>query len=587
MITNMKKKSYVTALDLFCGSGGSTTGAIEAGIEVTHAVNHWPKALETHAANHPTVEHDLTDISGCDPHRYPATDILIASPSCTHQSNANGKKKPSKQANLWDEADEDAAAERSRATMLDVVRFASVHDYRLILIENVVEAATRWKFYGDWLGEMEKLNYHYRELFLNSQFFEPTPQSRDRFYCVFWKKGNKAPRLDFYPKAYCPKCEKTVEAVQSWKKALSRRGKYGKSGQYWYRCPVCAEITRPFYSPASTAIDFTIPSERIGERKRPLEDKTIERVRYGLAKFKTPTFIMGRGGNTHDHEYPLWQPLPTQTSTPQFALLCDDKARSADPAFVVDRAYQQSNSDRTTLMDEVMPTQTSRGSLGLFTTTTTNTTAAASISSEVSVVSNGQIQIERGTAAGPLPHRTPFIVELRNHCTARPIEEALSTLTTGRNHVLITPEQPQPFLTSYYGSTKSGHSLNKPLGTITSVDRHALVTPPTLEQRPMPFVMSYYSREDATRSVGEPLATVTAEPRHSLVNPGGAGEATLRVEDCYFRMLKVKEIKRAMAFPDSYLLLGTERDQIRMLGQAVTPPVMKWIIERCLATLAS
>jgi len=103
----------------------------------------------------------------------------------------------------------------------------------------------------------------------------------------------------------------------------------------------------------------------------------------------------------------------------------------------------------------------------------------------------------------------------------------------------------------------------------------------------MPFVMSYYSREDATRSVGEPLATVTAEPRHSLVNPGGAGEANLRVEDCYFRMLKVKEIKRAMAFPDSYLLLGTERDQIRMLGQAVTPPVMKWIIERCLATLAS
>lgn len=48
--------------DLFCGAGGSSTGARKAlrrrGVEMQLvAVNHWPVAIETHSRNHPDARH--------------------------------------------------------------------------------------------------------------------------------------------------------------------------------------------------------------------------------------------------------------------------------------------------------------------------------------------------------------------------------------------------------------------------------------------------------------------------------------------------------------------------------------------------
>jgi DNA (cytosine-5)-methyltransferase 1 len=58
------------------------------------------------------------------------------------------------------------------------------------------------------------------------------------------------------------------------------------------------------------------------------------------------------------------------------------------------------------------------------------------------------------------------------------------------------------------------------------------------------------------------------------------------VEDCTFRMLQPHEIQRAMAFPEDYVILGNSREKTRQLGNALTPPVMQMIMERCLETLA-
>jgi DNA (cytosine-5)-methyltransferase 1 len=47
------------------------------------------------------------------------------------------------------------------------------------------------------------------------------------------------------------------------------------------------------------------------------------------------------------------------------------------------------------------------------------------------------------------------------------------------------------------------------------------------------------------------------------------------------RMLQVPELKRAMGFGDEYRLLhGTRRDRIKLLGNAVCPPVVQAIVER-------
>lgn len=90
-----RKKSYITVTDQFCGAGGSSIGATQAGAEVRLAMNHWKLAIETHNTNFPNVDHDCTDISAVDPRRYPSTDILITSPECTNHSLAKGKPRQS------------------------------------------------------------------------------------------------------------------------------------------------------------------------------------------------------------------------------------------------------------------------------------------------------------------------------------------------------------------------------------------------------------------------------------------------------------------------------------------------------------
>jgi DNA (cytosine-5)-methyltransferase 1 len=94
-------------------------------------------------------------------------------------------------------------------------------------------------------------------------------------------------------------------------------------------------------------------------------------------------------------------------------------------------------------------------------------------------------------------------------------------------------------------------------------------------------MVNYYTPRISISSTSEPLATVSTQPRTYLAEPSAA----ITVEDCYFRMLQPCEIKKAMAFAEDYVVLGNKREQVKLCGNAVTPPVMEMIIERCLATL--
>lgn len=304
------KKSYLTVTDQFCGAGGSSVGATAAGAELRLALNHWQLAIETHNSNFPDAAHDCTDISACDPRRYPATDILITSPECTNHSLAKGKRKPT-QSDLWGSGP-DPAEERSRATMWDVPRFAEVHRYNAIIVENVVDAR-QWVNWTAWLLAMRQLGYDYRTVFLNSMFAHPTPQSRDRMYVIFWRKGNTAPDLDIRPAAWCERCGKDVAAVQAWKNGR-RWGRY--QDQYVYACPHCAATVRPYYHCAASAIDWSLPCPRIGDRAQPLKEKTLARIRAGLEKFgRQPIGVeLGFTHATNNRTFPLAEAMRTQTT---------------------------------------------------------------------------------------------------------------------------------------------------------------------------------------------------------------------------------------------------------------------------------
>ena len=320
------KHSYLTITDQFCGAGGSSQGArklsrkMGGGLEVTLAMNHWRLAIETHNTNFPQTDHDCADISACDPRRYQSTDILITSPECTNHSLAKGVKRKYQQTNnLFGNLTIDPAAERSRATMWDVPRFAEIHNYNLIIVENVVEAR-QWVMWDAWLHAMHNLGYDHKCVYLNSMHVLPTPQSRDRMYVMFWKKGNRSPNLDLCPKAYCSCCDQEVEAIQSWKNPKKKFGKYRQ--QYIYRCPRCTNEVEPYYYSAFNVIDWSKPGERIGDRKKPLAANTIKRIEWGLERCSDSSFVIYTDNSSVlNRASGISDPMYTQTTRQVAALI--------------------------------------------------------------------------------------------------------------------------------------------------------------------------------------------------------------------------------------------------------------------------
>jgi DNA (cytosine-5)-methyltransferase 1 len=584
------KPSDLTVTDMFCGAGGSSLGAEAVGLRLQLGMNHWARAIETHNSNFQHADHICADISQFEPRRVSSTHILIASPECTNHSQAKTRKA---HATLFDPHGADGA-ERSRATMMDVPRFAEYHNYEIIVVENVCEVV-RWPGFVPWLQFMGNLGYEHEFVSLNSLVAHPTPQSRDRLYVVFWKRGNPAPNLRFDPVSYCPACATRVAGVQTFKKPGRRIGKYRQ--QYDYRCPTCRGIVYPYAYPAASAIDWSLPTQRIGDRARPLAPATRRRVEIGLERFGQPAIVQAAGhtyeapGSGYARTWSVSDPIHAQTATlsdalavPPFLAVLRTRAdaRSLDdpiPTLVagnvghalvqpfITHAGARVSQPRT--IDDPMPTLTTKPGHAIvippfLTVIRGNTARSIAVDEPLATI----------TAEGTQHYLIePFIAELRGgRSDARSAGDPLATVcASGQHHALVTPA----FYTKNYGPAEQAaamaHSVDDPLGTVTSVDHHSLVT--------MPFLTSYYGTGGAS-AVHEPVPTVTTRDRHALVDPA------IAVDDCGFRMLEPHEIQAAMAFHQEYVVTGNKRERVRQLGNAVTPPIMRMLLERCVESLA-
>jgi len=334
----------LTITDLFCGAGGSSSGAeLVAGVQVRMAANHWKLAVDTHNGNFPHADHDVADISQADPRRYPRTDILWASPECTNHSQARGRRREDQQPDLFGEVLPDEAAVRSRSTMFDVLRFAEIHRYRAIVVENVVDVRD-WVLWPAWALGLANLGYQFEVVYLNSMFARaagaPAPQSRDRLYVVAWRAKDRQPDLARWtrPVAACSRCGATGRATQAWKRPDRPRGRY--RAQYVWRCSraACHAEVHPGVLPAAVAIDWVLPSERIGGRARPLADKTIARIEAGLRRHASRPLLTPAGGTWNDVAETVDQPFRTRTTRDTEALVVPVEGRdgiaarsSADP----------------------------------------------------------------------------------------------------------------------------------------------------------------------------------------------------------------------------------------------------------------
>lgn len=313
----------ISVTDMFCGAGGASLGVREAGADLRLGMNHWKLAIETHSANFPDADHALCDVSLADPRWYPRTTVLVAAPQCTNHSVAKGVRRKHGQRTMFETVLDDPAADRSRATAWDVVRFTEHHRYEIVIVENVTDFR-KWELWDAWWQAMLLLGYEGQVVYLNSMFCHPTPQSRDRVYVVFWRRGNRVPDLDIRPLAWCAHCGTNGKSVQSWKKVKKktqtvRAGRYKQ--QYVYCCPTCGRIVEPYYYCAAHAIDWSLPAPRIGDRKRPLTDRTLRRIQVGLERFSrqaVPPFLVGNYSPGWVRE--ITGPTGTVTATDHHAL---------------------------------------------------------------------------------------------------------------------------------------------------------------------------------------------------------------------------------------------------------------------------
>lgn len=167
-----------TAIDLFAGSGGFSTGARMAGVDVLWAANHWPAAVDCHAQNHPEAEHVCQDLHQADWTKVPSTDLVLASPCCQGHTRARGKDRPHHDA--------------SRSTAWAAVSCVEYHRPKALIVENVPEFR-QWALYPAWVMALESLGYQLTENVLDAAD-TGCPQNRVRLFIVAARKRIEIPQ---------------------------------------------------------------------------------------------------------------------------------------------------------------------------------------------------------------------------------------------------------------------------------------------------------------------------------------------------------------------------------------------------------
>ncbi|PHQ88502.1 MAG: DNA cytosine methyltransferase, partial [Sulfurimonas sp.] len=247
-------------IDLFAGGGGASTGIEMAlGVPPDIAVNHDPEAIALHEANHPYTKHfieDIFEVNPVDVCGLIPVGLMWMSPDCKHFSKAKGSKPVS-------------CDIRSLAWV--GIKWAKAVKPRIIMLENVEE-------FQDWcpIGEDNR-----PILSKKGETFELFVQAfKDLGYQVDWKEmrasdyGAPTIRKRLFLIARCDG-EPIVFPTPT----------HGDPKKYPNRLP---------WATAAQCIDWSIPTHSIflskeeGKKvgvRRPLVEKTMERIAEGMRKF--------------------------------------------------------------------------------------------------------------------------------------------------------------------------------------------------------------------------------------------------------------------------------------------------------------
>jgi DNA (cytosine-5)-methyltransferase 1 len=398
-----------------------------------------------------------------------------------------------------------------------------------------------------------------------------------------------------------------------------RVGKYGPQYLYVCAAGQHAShVVEPFVLPAAAAIDWSDLGTRIGDRplKEFFSDKartqslgwhhlapaTLRRVGIGYRMFGRPvvaatagnTFdsASGKGGNYYRVADPEQTPLQSRVATGQDAL--------AVPPFVTNMRHGKDDHGRDYLPSEQpLPTAQTKIGDGLVVPPMivagydhkggdARRVKATDDTPLGTVVANG-----RGHHQLVVP---PFVVEQRGTSTARGSAEPLGAVTAGGNHHGLTIPA-DAYLTRSFGSRGNDEHLStsplEPTHPITAATgaNHNLVVPEGA------YLTEYYGQSTA-RSIERPLGTVTTREHHALVVPPARGarrpplieipDAELQdaILNSRFRPLGPLEHGRAQRFPDGYAVKGNKGARTRGFGNAVASNVAHWIGRQVVVALS-
>lgn len=602
----------IYAADLFCGAGGTSTGLAQACKMVAAdprllAINCWPKAIASHQDNHPWAKHLCARLEAVVPEQaireHLETErltLLLASPECIFHSNARGGK---------------PINDQLRASAWVVPRWVESTMPESVIIENVPEFAN-WGPVDDkgqrikeragetfkaYIGAIQSFGYTVDSKVLNSADFGD-PTSRRRLF-VMARRGDKP----------------IVWPKQTHSQVDKKTGKPKVKG------------TLPWRS-AREIIDFTIPSQSIFGRSRPLSDKTLQRIVKGLKKFSGPelqpflvklygtsdasdvddpaptvtgggghlglaepkpfTLSMASGGEPRDVD----EPLPT--------IVAKGGGFVAEPFIVPNFGERDGQEARTHGVDEPLPTVTGRGAGNLvepFIIPPDGPGGNGSGNGPKSIDDPlNTIRASRG--GGHLVE--PFIITTdrpdTNRTPPKDLTEPLPTIT-GNPRIGVV----DGFILDAYGSKDvwdaRTKSLDEPLPTATGSPRFGVVEP---------YLVEYYGTGGA-KSVDDPVPTIPTKGRFGVAEPfimasGGPrgqmepsdidaplktviGNSRLglvepillpdgRRLDIRFRMLQPKELAGAQGFPKDYRFAGSKTDAIKQIGNAVTVNMAKALV---------
>jgi DNA (cytosine-5)-methyltransferase 1 len=285
-------------VDMFCGAGGESQGIKQASMKAKaeikmFAINHWARAIETHRANFPFAEHICRDVADINPSGLvPGREVkmLWASVECTHFSNARGGKPMNDQ---------------SRCTAFTILDWLDKLTVDRLIIENVPEFE-RW-------GPLDPETNRPVPEQKGETFKAYIGMIRSLGYVVDWKVLNAADygapttRRRLFVQAVRTNSEKVI----LWPKASHAQSV----------SPIVPG-NLPSWIPASSIIDWTLPTQIIDERSKPLVANTMKRILRGIEKYwgnYAKPFLMRytnddnlddtiSGSNTSKHRGPV-QPL--------------------------------------------------------------------------------------------------------------------------------------------------------------------------------------------------------------------------------------------------------------------------------------